>query len=114
MRLLVSVASAAEAAEAIDGGADVVDAKDPLNGALGAVSADVFSEIAATVDRRRMLTAALGDATSEAAVERLACEFTSRGAKLVKVGFAGTRSAEHAAMLLAAAVRGARAASDGR
>jgi (5-formylfuran-3-yl)methyl phosphate synthase len=113
MRLLVSVASAPEAAEAIDGGADVIDAKDPLNGALGAVSTDVFSEIAATVNRRRLLTAALGDATSETAVERLVCAFASQGATLVKVGFGGTMSFERAAALLAAAVRGARIGGNG-
>jgi (5-formylfuran-3-yl)methyl phosphate synthase len=113
MRLLVSVASAAEAAEAIDGGADVIDAKDPLNGALGAVSTHEFSEIAGTVDARRLLTAALGDATSETAIEQLACAFTSLGAKLVKVGFAGTRSVDQATALLTAAVRGARTGSGG-
>ena len=49
MRLLVSVSSAAEASAALAGGADVIDAKDPLAGALGAVSADVLREIHAIV-----------------------------------------------------------------
>ena len=35
MKLLVSVADAAEARAAIEGGADIIDAKDPTTGALG-------------------------------------------------------------------------------
>ena len=45
MRLLVSVASATEASAALAGGADVIDAKNPLAGALGAVSVGVLREI---------------------------------------------------------------------
>ena len=36
MRLLVSVVSAEEARRAVAGGADIVDVKDPREGALGA------------------------------------------------------------------------------
>jgi uncharacterized protein (UPF0264 family) len=113
MRLLVSVGSASEANAALDGGADIVDAKDPLNGALGAVSPDVLAEIAAAVTGRRLLTAALGDAASDAGIERDARTFASRGAALVKIGFAGIANANRAAALLTAAVRGARAGSGG-
>ena len=45
MRLLVSVANAAEASAALAGGADLIDAKDPATGALTPVTADVFREI---------------------------------------------------------------------
>ena len=38
MRLLVSVRSAEEAAAAVMGGADIVDAKEPALGSLGPVS----------------------------------------------------------------------------
>ena len=37
MRLLVSVRSAAEARAALSGGADIIDAKEPSLGSLGAV-----------------------------------------------------------------------------
>ena len=113
MRLLVSVASAAEASAALVGGADVIDAKDPLAGALGAVSAEVLREIHRIVAGRRPVTAALGDAADEAATERAARLFAAAGAALVKVGFAGIASAGRIAALTAAAVRGARAGSDG-
>jgi len=112
MRLLVSVASAAEAAAALAGSADVIDAKDSMAGALGAVSAEVLRGIHAAVGGARPVTAALGDAADEVAIERAAHAFTAAGAVLVKVGFAGIVSAGRIAALTAAAVRGARAGSD--
>src|SRR6059036_3681157 len=108
MRLLVSVTCAAEASAALAGGADVIDAKDPLAGALGAVSVEVLHEIYAAVARQRPLTAALGDAGDEAAIERAARTFVAAGAALVKVGFAGIASAGRVATLTTAADRGAR------
>ena len=114
MRLLISVASAAEASEALVGGADIIDAKNPLAGALGAVSVEVLREIHAAVAGDRPVTAALGEASREAAIERAAAVFTEAGAAVVKIGFRGIGSTIRAAALLAAAVRGARTGSDNR
>ena len=47
MQLLVSVANADEAAAALAGGADIIDAKDPAAGPLGAVEIGVLRQIAA-------------------------------------------------------------------
>ena len=113
MRLLVSVANSADAATALASGADVIDAKDPLAGALGAVSADVLREIHAVVAGRCLVTAALGDATDEKSIERAARAFAEAGAALVKVGFAGIASAARVAAFIGAAVRGARCANSG-
>lgn len=114
MRLLVSVANAAEASAALAGGADVIDAKDPLAGALGAVSAGVLREIHATVAGARLVTAAIGDAAAgEAEIERAAATFVAAGAALVKVGFAGMTSASRVEGLIRAAVRGARTGRGG-
>jgi uncharacterized protein (UPF0264 family) len=111
MRLLVSVATGAEALAALAGGADVIDAKNPLAGALGAVSEAALREIHIAVAGRRPVTAALGDADDEAAIECAARTFIEAGSALVKVGYGGIGSAERAAMLTAAAIRGARTAS---
>src|SRR5688572_1266699 len=92
LRLLVSVASAAEASAALAGGANVIDAKDPRTGALGAVSVDVLRQIHAAVAGARFVTAAIGDAADEAETERVAGTFAAAGAALVKVGFAGITS----------------------
>jgi uncharacterized protein (UPF0264 family) len=107
MRLLVSVRNAAEAAEAIDGGADIVDAKEPAAGALGTVALQTFEAIARTVGGTRLLTAALGDAADEDGVRTLAGAFTAAGADLVKVGLAGTSDGKRATALLASAAAAA-------
>jgi (5-formylfuran-3-yl)methyl phosphate synthase len=106
--LLVSVSSVDEAASALAGGADIVDAKDPHAGALGAVTIDVLRRIAAAVAGARPLSAALGDANDAAIAERMAAEYTGAGAAFVKMGFAGVRDPNRVADLLTAAVQGAR------
>ena len=113
MRLLVSVADVEEAAAALAGGADVIDAKDPQAGALGPVPSRVLREIRAAVGDARPVTAAIGDASDEAALEAIAHEFASTGSTLLKVGFAGIDSAFRVSVLLDAAIRGACAATDG-
>src|SRR3712207_1522808 len=49
VRLLVSVRSAAEAGTALEGGADIVDAKEPARGPLGAVDPVTIAEILAVL-----------------------------------------------------------------
>ena len=61
MKLLVSVADAAEARAAVEGGADIIDAKDPKTGALGRVSLSVLQAIRETVAPSMPLSAALGE-----------------------------------------------------
>ena len=107
MQLLVSVQDAAEASAAVAGGADIVDAKDPAVGSLGAVSIDTLREIIGCVEGRCPVTAALGDAVEETPLERDAAAFAAAGARLVKIGFAGVSDPQRAASLAAAAVRGA-------
>ncbi len=113
MQLLVSVASADEAAAAVAGGADIIDAKDPAAGPLGAVEIGVLRQIAAA-GAARLITAALGDAADDDAVERAAFGAAAAGARLVKIGFAGVAGATRAATLLDAARRGAANGSNGR
>jgi (5-formylfuran-3-yl)methyl phosphate synthase len=109
IRLLVSVADSAEARHAVDGGADLIDAKDPSTGALGAVSLGTLREIQAVVASQRMVTAALGDADDEAIIERAAFDYGAVGVGFVKVGFAGISSPARVGRLIAAAVRGVQA-----
>ena len=107
MRLLVSVANAEEAATALAGGADIIDAKDPLTGALGAVSLATLRSIVAAVGGARPVTAALGDASDPVELERDARIFASTGIQFIKIGFAGLDSPDRISGLVAAAVRGA-------
>lgn len=89
MELLVSVSSADEARAAVDGGADIIDAKDPSAGALGSVGIEVFADIRRAAGAHRLVTAALDDATDADSAAGLAQEFVRRGARMVKVGFGG-------------------------
>lgn len=106
MRLLVSVSTAAEARTARDAGADVIDAKAPEAGPLGAVSLDVLHDIRAAAGEHTV-SAALGDAADERSVERLARAFAAARPAFMKVGFAGIDKVTHVEALLRGAIRGA-------
>lgn len=94
MRLLVSVRSAEEARAALAGGAEIVDAKDPQRGALGAVELVVLREIVRAVSGMRPVSAALGDAGDAESLAHLARAAAEEGAAFVKVGFADVRELE--------------------
>ena len=105
MRLLVSVRDAVEAAAALAGGADIVDAKEPQNGALGPVSHRTLTAIIAAVAGATPVSVALGE-TSRDDVISGARAATRAGVAFAKVGFAGMRrqrrTAEHAVTAFAA------------
>ncbi len=76
-QLLVSVRDWQEAVDALEGGADWIDCKEPLAGPLGAVTADVATQIVQAVDGRCSVSAALGELvhwTKAAAQELLAID----------------------------------------
>jgi uncharacterized protein (UPF0264 family) len=108
VRLLVSVSNAGEALAAAAGGADIIDAKDPRRGALGAVTPAVFDSIRRAIAQQT--SAALGDAADDLVVERDARAFHQAGASFVKIGFDRIPSATRGAELITAALRGAPAA----
>ena len=114
MQLLVSVANSIEASHAVAGGADLIDAKDPVTGALGAVSLETLQQIHAAVAGRRTVTAAIGDASDEEIVERTAFDYGATGVEFVKVGFAGISARARVGQLMEAAVRGMRVNHAGR
>jgi hypothetical protein len=103
MKLLVSVVSAEEARLALAGGADIVDVKDPREGALGAPAPSVLSEVVRAVDGAVPVSVALGDlpdlphTASLAARGAVVC-----GASFVKVGLRGVRSLDRAAAVMGA------------
>jgi uncharacterized protein (UPF0264 family) len=107
--LLASVRSAAEAALAVAGGADIIDAKEPAAGALGRVESDVLRAILRDVAGRRPVSATIGDLELSPALVSAAVESTAAdGADIVKIGvFPGALEATWAA-LQAIARRGPR------
>ena len=61
MELLVSVRSAAEACAALQGGAGLIDVKEPAHGSLGSAGADTIEAVVRVVAGRRPVSAALGE-----------------------------------------------------
>lgn len=111
MQLLVSVRSAVEVEPALAGGADIIDAKEPGRGSLGAVSADMLGQILARVPHDRSVSVALGDFTAPDEVRTAvgSLPLSPRpGPIYLKVGFAGVRSPDRIAGLISAAVLAAR------
>jgi len=109
MRLLVSVRGPVEARAAVAGGADVIDAKDPDRGALGAVRADRLAAIRREVGAARPVSAALGDVRDDAMVAAAAA--AAPGLAFVKLGFAGVTGEAQAQRLARAARRAVPAAT---
>src|SRR2546425_3256758 len=107
MQLLVSVADASEAHAALLGGADVIDAKDPRQGALGAVRQVVLGAICTAVAAGRAVSAALGDEGPPTLIEQRARAAARRGAAFVKVGFRAAPTVSQARRRAAAARGGA-------
>lgn len=66
MQLLVSVRDPGEAVAAAAAGADIVDAKEPSNGALGSVAPATFEAIAASLPAGMPFSAALGEGGPDA------------------------------------------------
>lgn len=60
-RLLISVCSLAEALDAFEAGADIIDLKEPSAGSLGRVPQAVAEEVAARLGKRILLSMALGE-----------------------------------------------------
>jgi uncharacterized protein (UPF0264 family) len=107
MRLLVSVRSVDEVRAALAGGADIIDVKEPLRGALGAADPEVVKAIAAKVPSSIPVSVALGDpadtAVVQATVTRLA-PHREAGEVILKLGFAGATTEIEAEKRLRAAI----------
>jgi (5-formylfuran-3-yl)methyl phosphate synthase len=106
--MLASVRSLDEALIALEGGADLIDLKEPSRGALGALDHAAVRICVRAMDGRRPVSATIGDIplmdaeVMGAAVERMA----DTGVDLVKIGFfAHPRACECANALSALAIR---------
>ncbi|MGD9159069.1 MAG: (5-formylfuran-3-yl)methyl phosphate synthase [Desulfobacteraceae bacterium] len=101
MQLLISVINEHEAKIAVDGGADIIDVKNPHEGSLGANSPEVIKCIRNVVPQGIPVSAAIGDAPdlpglmSLAALGAAACDV-----QYIKVGLYGVNSKERAVNLL--------------
>jgi (5-formylfuran-3-yl)methyl phosphate synthase len=90
-RFLVSVRSPQEASIALSGGADIIDLKEPREGALGAVPLAVAETVVRVVAGRQPVSATIGDCPLHEASER-ATEMAGTGVDYVKIGLFGEAS----------------------
>ena len=89
-RLLVSVTSVDEAMLAMECGADIIDIKNPAQGALGALPLSEIKNIVRAVNGNRLTSATIGDLDMQPELLMSATEHTaSTGVDIVKVGFFG-------------------------
>jgi (5-formylfuran-3-yl)methyl phosphate synthase len=103
MKLLVSVVDAAEARLAVAGGVDIVDAKNPSEGSLGAPAPGVIAQVRDVLPAALPLSAALGDLPCLPGTAALAALGAVRsGATHVKLGLWGVSSPEDAVAVLRA------------
>src|ERR1700751_1385610 len=87
VRMLASVRSAEEAVFALRAGADLIDAKEPSSGILGAVSPETLRAIATTGGGRRPVSSTVRDLALDLEGLRLAARRNADcGADFVKIG----------------------------
>lgn len=87
---LASVTNAAEARVALAGGADVIDAKNPATGALGALPTAIVAAIVTDVAGRAPVSATIGDLPADGAIMVPAAQaMAATGVDIVKVGLFG-------------------------
>ncbi|MBU4534483.1 MAG: (5-formylfuran-3-yl)methyl phosphate synthase [Euryarchaeota archaeon] len=91
MLLLISPINTQEALEAIEGGADIVDVKNPKEGSLGANFPWIIQEVREMTPEHMMVSATLGDVPYKPGTVSLAAMGALvSGADYIKVGLYGT------------------------
>jgi len=101
MKLMISVVSVAEAYDAIEGGAEILDIKNPGEGSLGAQPPHIIREIRALSPGNVKVSAAIGDMPNLPGTAALAAlGAASCGTDYIKVGMFGPKSETEAVILL--------------
>jgi uncharacterized protein (UPF0264 family) len=86
--LLISVINAQEAQVAIESGADIIDLKDPTNGALGALTNDTIESVVRAVAGERKTSATIGDIPMvPALIEARVRALMQMNLDYIKIGF---------------------------
>ncbi len=97
MLLLISPINTEEALEAIEGGADIIDVKNPKEGSLGANFPWVIKNIREVTPKEMLVSATLGDVPYKPGTVSLAALGASvSGADYIKVGLYGTKNYDEA------------------
>ncbi|MFN3384240.1 MAG: (5-formylfuran-3-yl)methyl phosphate synthase [Archaeoglobaceae archaeon] len=107
MLVLVSPKDLSEALEAIEGGADIIDVKNPAEGSLGANFPWVIRDIASIAKRfKKEVSATTGDMPFKPGTASLAALGAAiAGADYVKIGLYGVKNEEEAEEMVRAVVK---------
>ena len=101
MKLLVSPINTEEAVSALNGGADIIDVKNPKEGSLGANFPWVIKGVKDAVEGKRPISAALGDFNYKPGTASLAAYgAASAGADYVKIGLYDIQTEDQALEML--------------
>jgi hypothetical protein len=112
MQILVSVVSQGEVAEAVAGGADILDVKNTREGSLGAAQPEVIRSIRAAAPPDRPVSVAIGDAPQLPGTMALAALGAAIcGVEYVKVGLLGARTLDEGTAMVRAVCQAARSVS---
>ncbi len=109
MKVLISPKDESEAQEAVNGGADIIDVKNPREGSLGANFPWVIQSVRRLVPASIQVSATIGDfphlpGSASLAALGAACS----GADYIKVGLRGSRSVADATFLMTHVTRAVR------
>lgn len=97
MLLLISPINTEEALEAIEGGADIVDVKNPKEGSLGASFPWIIKGVREMTPKDMLVSATLGDVPYKPGTVSLAAMGALvSGADYIKVGLYGTSNYDEA------------------
>lgn len=101
MKLLVSPINTEEAVSALNGGADIIDVKNPKEGSLGANFPWVIKGVKDAVEGKRPISAALGDFNYKPGTASLAAYgAAAAGADYVKLGLYDIQTEDQALEML--------------
>jgi hypothetical protein len=101
LKLLISLTDEKEALEAIEGGADIIDVKNPKEGALGASFPWVIKRIREITPENIEVSCALGDLPNlPGAISLAALGAATTGVNYVKAGLCGLKTKEEAIYLM--------------
>ena len=106
LKLLVSVVNKAEALDSINGGADILDVKNPKEGSLGANFPRIIKEVKEVTPKNLELSATIGDLPNLPGTASLAALGAAvSGVDYVKVGLFGVKTVEETIILMTEVVR---------
>ena len=107
--MLASVSNLDEAIIALQENVDIIDLKDPSQGALGAVTTEVAEEVVEFVSGKCLVSATIGDLPMQATlIGKAIATMASSGVDIIKVGVFDDLTDEVIASLKQQAIKGAK------